>query len=82
MESAAAELTEKDEASPRRRRRRWWIAGGVLALLIALAVAVAITWNFSSVALVPDHHDWPLEVKVEGVKPGRVTSTPATPDSP
>ncbi len=73
MESAAAELTEKDEASPRPRRRRWWIAGGVLALLIALAVAVAITWNFSSVALVPDHHDWPLEVKVESVKPGRVT---------
>ncbi len=75
MESATAELTEKDEAAAprRRRRRRWWIAGGVLALLIALAVAVAVTWNFSSVVLVPDHHDWPLEVKVEAVKPGRVT---------
>ena len=73
MESATAELTEKDEASPLRRRRRWWIAGGVLALLIALAVAVAVTWNFSSVVLVPDHHDWPLEVKVEEVKPGRIT---------
>jgi len=75
MESAAAELTEKDEAAAprRRRRRRWWIAGGVLALLVALVVAVAITWNFSSVVLVPDHHDWPLEVEVEDVKPGRVT---------
>lgn len=74
MESATAELTQKDEmAPPRRRRRRWWIAGGVLALLIALAAAIAVTWNFSSVALVPDHHDWPLEVTVEGVKPGRVT---------
>jgi uncharacterized protein len=73
MESATAELTGKDQATPRRRRRRWWIAGGVLVLLVALAVAVAITWRFSSVVLVPDHHDWPLEVKVEAVKPDRIT---------
>lgn len=74
MESATVELTQNDETAPRRsRRRRWWIAGGVLALLIALAVAVVVTWRFSSVVLVPDHHDWPLEVTVEGVKPGRVT---------
>jgi alpha-beta hydrolase superfamily lysophospholipase len=73
MESATAQLTEKDEASPRRSRRRWWIAGGILALLIALAVALAVTWRFSSVVLVPDHHDWPLEVEVEHVNPGRIT---------
>jgi acetyl esterase/lipase len=74
MESATAELTQKDEAAPRnRRRRRWWFAGGALALLVALAVAAAVTWHFSSAVLVPDHHDWPLEVTVEGVKPGRVT---------
>lgn len=75
MESATAELKERDEASPspRRRRRRWWVAGGVLALLVALAIAVAVTWHFSSVVLVPDHQDWPLEVEVEEVKPGRVT---------
>jgi alpha-beta hydrolase superfamily lysophospholipase len=72
MESATAELTEKDEASPRHRRRRWWIAGGALALLIALGAAVLVTWNFSSVVLVPDHQDWPQEVKVEDVKPGRI----------
>ena len=42
-------------------------------LLLALAAAVFVTWNFSSVALVPDHHDWPLEVDVEDVKPGRIT---------
>jgi pimeloyl-ACP methyl ester carboxylesterase len=72
MESATVELTEGDEAAPRRRRRRWWIIGGVLALLVALAVAVAVTWHFSSAALVPDHRDWPLEVRVETVKPGRV----------
>lgn len=73
MESATAELTEEDEASPRHCRRRWWIAGGVLLLLIALAAAVVVTWNFSSVVLVPDHQDWPQEVKVENVEPGRVT---------
>lgn len=72
MESATAELTEQDGIAPRRRRRRWWIAGGVLALLVALAVGVAITWHFSSVVLVPDHHDWPLNVQVEDVKPGRI----------
>jgi alpha-beta hydrolase superfamily lysophospholipase len=72
MESATAELTERDEAPPRRRRRRWWVAGGVLALLVALAVAVAVTWHFSSVVLVPDHQDWPLEARVEAVKPGRI----------
>lgn len=72
MESATAELTERDGATPRRRRRRWWIAGGVLALLIALAVTVALVWHFSSIVLVPDHHDWPLEVRVEEVKPGRI----------
>jgi pimeloyl-ACP methyl ester carboxylesterase len=73
MESATAELTERNEAAPRRSRRRWWIAGGVLALLIALAVAVVVTWNFSSVVLVPNHQDWPQEVKVENVEPGRIT---------
>lgn len=73
MESAAAELTERDEATPRRRRRRWWIAGGALALLAAVAIAVAVTWHFSSVVLVPDHQDWPLEVRVEAVEPGRIT---------
>jgi uncharacterized protein len=73
MESATAELTERNEAAPQRRRRRWWIAGGVLVLLIALAVAVVVTWNFSSVVLVPNHQDWPQEVKVENVEPGRIT---------
>jgi uncharacterized protein len=74
MESATAEPIERDEPAPRRhRRRRWWIAGGLLALLVALAVAGVLTWHFSSVVLVPDHRDWPLEVRVEEVKPGRIT---------
>jgi flagellar basal body-associated protein FliL len=74
VESATAEPRERDEAAPQpRRRRRWWIAGGVLALLAALAVLMAVTWHFSSIVLVPDHDDWPLEAKVEAVKPGRIT---------
>lgn len=77
MEGITTQPTTKSEpmegaATPRRRRRRWWIAGGILAPLTVLAVAVAVTWHFSSVVLVPDHHDWPLEVQVEDVKPGRV----------
>ncbi len=72
MEGATAEPRERDETAPRRRRRRWWIAGGALALLIALAAAVAVTWSFSSIVLVPDHSDWPQDVRVEAVKPGRI----------
>jgi uncharacterized protein len=62
----------EETAAPRHRRRRWWIAGGALTLFAVLAVAVAVTWHFSSVVLVPDHQDWPLEVRVEEVKPGRI----------
>lgn len=73
MKGATVELSEKDETAPQgRSRRRWWIAGGALALLVALAAAVAVTWHFSSIVLVPDHQDWSLDVEVEGVKPGRV----------
>jgi alpha-beta hydrolase superfamily lysophospholipase len=76
MEGATTEPTTtpeamKEPAAPRRRRR--WMVGGILTLFTVLAVAVAATWHFSSVVLVPDHHDWPLEVRVEAVKPGRIT---------
>jgi uncharacterized protein len=77
MEGITTDPTTKPEpmedAATPRRRRRWWIAGGILALFTVLAVAVAVTWHFSSVVLVPDHQDWPLEVRVEEVKPGRIT---------
>lgn len=49
------------------------MVGGILALFTVLAVAVATTWHFSSVVLVPDHQDWPLEVRVEEMKPGLIT---------
>jgi uncharacterized protein len=77
MEGIATDSTTRSAASeeapaPRRPRRRW-IVGAILALFAILAVAAAVTWHFSSVVLVPDHHDWPLEVRVEEVKPGRIT---------
>src|SRR3954451_19881035 len=71
-ESTRAPEPTEEPAAPR-RRRRWWMVGGMLTLLTILAVAVAATWHFSSVVLVPDHHDWPLDVTVEGVKPARIT---------
>jgi hypothetical protein len=42
------------------------------ALLLAVGLGVAASWHFSSVALVPDHSEWPLETRVEAVEPGRV----------
>jgi len=53
------------------RRRRWWLAGG-LALLVALAIGAAVSWHFSSAVLVPDHSDWPEDVTVGGLDPGRI----------
>ena len=76
MESATAEPAagrETNAGAPQQhRRRRWWIVGAALAAVVVLALALAATWHFSSVVLVPDHQDWPLNVEVEGVKPGRV----------
>jgi alpha-beta hydrolase superfamily lysophospholipase len=44
----------------------------VVALVALLGLALAATWHFSSVVLVPDHSDWPLETRVEALGPGRV----------
>jgi alpha-beta hydrolase superfamily lysophospholipase len=76
MESATAEPAAEggtNAAAPRQRRsRRRWIIGGVLAAIVALALALLATWHFSSIVLVPDHGDWPQNVEVEGVRPGRI----------
>ncbi len=57
-------------AWPRRHARALAVAGA--ALLLAIGLAVAASWHFSSVALVPDHSEWPLETRVEAVEPGRI----------
>jgi uncharacterized protein len=44
----------------------------VLVVLLAAGLAIAATWHFSSVVVVPDHSEWPLETRVEAVQPGRV----------
>ncbi|MGE5281685.1 MAG: alpha/beta fold hydrolase [Chloroflexota bacterium] len=46
-----------------------------LAVVIAvalLAFAAIASWHFSSVVIVPDHAEWPLETRVEAVEPGRI----------
>jgi uncharacterized protein len=56
-----------------RRRRSTLVAvlAGVVALVL-LAVGAAISWHFSSVVVVPDHSEWPLETRVESVQPGHI----------
>ncbi len=54
-----------------RRHLRALVVSGV-TLLAAIGLGVAVTWHFSSVALVPDHSEWPLETRIEAVEPGRI----------
>jgi pimeloyl-ACP methyl ester carboxylesterase len=54
-----------------RRHARALVATAV-ALLLAIGLGVAASWHFSSVALVPDHSEWPLETRVEAVEPDRI----------
>lgn len=54
----------------RRHVRALLIAG--VALLLVVGLGVTASWHFSSVALVPDHSEWPLETRVEAVEPGRI----------
>ncbi|HET7485740.1 MAG TPA: alpha/beta fold hydrolase [Solirubrobacterales bacterium] len=54
------------------RRHARALAVAAVALLVAIGLGVAASWHFSSVALVPDHSEWPLETRVEAVGPGRI----------
>jgi alpha-beta hydrolase superfamily lysophospholipase len=40
--------------------------------LLALGVGAATAWHFSSTVLVPDHSDWPADVTVGSLGPGRI----------
>jgi uncharacterized protein len=53
------------------------VAAAVLLLLVALVAAGAVTWHFSSYALVPNHSPHSEAVDVEAVSQGRVTLSPS-----
>lgn len=54
------------------RRHLRLVTALVVVLVLAVALAVAASWHFAAVAIVPDHSEWPLETRVEAVKPGRI----------
>jgi len=54
------------------RRRRRWVVFASLAVVVVLGVVAALSWHFSSTALVPDHSDWPEDVTIEEVDGERV----------
>lgn len=58
------------QAWPRRHIRA--IAVGLVLLAIGIALAVAITWHFSSFALAPNHSFYAEEVEVEAVAGDRI----------
>ncbi len=47
------------------------VAAGI-ALLVAIGGVAAAGWHFSSAVLVPDRSEWPSEVTVSALSPGRV----------
>ncbi len=69
--SAGTVLNGGDTRSRTWRRWRWLIAAAV-ALLVAIAAGAALAWHFSSAVVVPDRSEWPADVTVEGIAPGRV----------
>jgi len=53
--------------------RHWRLLSIATAvLLVALGIGAAVSWHFSSAVLVPDHSNWPEDVRVEGMPPGRI----------
>jgi len=44
----------------------------VAFVLLAVVVGAGVSWYFSSKVLVPDHSNWPQDVTVEGLSPGRI----------
>ncbi len=70
MGGAVGSASLKGPAWPRRHWRSLVAAGVILVLL--LGIGAAISWHFSSQVLVPDHAEWPEEVTVEALAPGRV----------
>jgi alpha-beta hydrolase superfamily lysophospholipase len=55
------------------RRHIRAVAAGLALLLLGLALAVAVTWHFSSFALAPDRSPYSETVDIEAIAPGRIT---------
>jgi pimeloyl-ACP methyl ester carboxylesterase len=54
------------------RRHRRPLIGAVVVLIVVIAASIAVSWHFSSAVLVPDRWNWPEDVTVEALAPGRV----------
>jgi len=61
-----------ESASWPRRHRRGLVLAAVAFVLAVVVVGAGVSWYFSSKVLVPDHSDWPRDVAVDGLAPGRV----------
>ena len=55
-----------------RRHRRGVVLAAVAFVLVVVVAGAAVSWYFSSKVLVPDHSNWPQDVTVEGLSPGRI----------
>lgn len=54
------------------KRRRLALACGAGLVLLILLVGAFVSWHFSSRVLVPEHPNWPEDIRVEAVTPHRV----------
>lgn len=48
------------------------VAAAVVLLLVALGLGVAVSWHFSSFALVPDHSPYSEEIEIEAAPPAQI----------
>lgn len=74
VRSPSAPTETQEAVSTPTHRRRWpWIAAGVIvALVVVLGAATALTWRYSNEVLVPQTFRPSFDVTVEAVGPHRV----------
>ncbi len=54
------------------RRHVRAVTASLVLLLGALALAIGLSWHFSAAVVAPDHSEWPLDTRVEAVRPGHI----------
>lgn len=68
---------EHDGGLGSRLARRLWrprvLIAGSLALVLAIAIGVALSWHFSSEVVVPDHAPWPPNASVISITSTTIT---------